>query len=130
MGSTSFLVAVIGFFHANEFDFVVVNLSTNRLVPLVFMNVKRWNCNFKSIFAKNFHDLKSENWSNNWYPKNCCNDLRIEVLLENVCNFDIMKQVAHNRRPRQVEFCSSYQLKTASSYTLLNRNVSDRDSKS
>ena len=36
--------------------------------------------------------------------------LGIEGLLANVCILEIMKQVAHNRRPRQVEFYTSHRL--------------------
>ena len=33
-----------------------------------------WNCNFKSTFVKNFHDLNFNDWSNNCSSRNCCKD--------------------------------------------------------
>ena len=70
------------------------------------LSVSGWrNCNFKSVLVKNFHDVNFNDWSHNCSSWNCCNGSGLS-LLEKAC----MEWSAHNRRPRQVEFCRSYQL--------------------
>ena len=87
--------------------------STYRFVLLVIMtwDVVSWLwCDVIAISSpcgsKKIHDLNFNDWSYNCSRRNCCKDSD----LENVCILDMTEQVAHNRRPRQVEFYTSSQL--------------------
>ena len=83
--------------------------SRNHNIICPFSIIGWWNCNFKSMLVKNFHYRKFNDWYNNSSSRKCCKKSGLWVCSRK-CGLCRMESTAQNRRPRQVEFCSSHQL--------------------